>query len=203
MEADDLVGAKELDTGMASERNQGRFGVTVQKSWLFGIAGGCFGVAAGRWLSGGTGALRRRVLLVVAAVLCAAADPCSCRGWGSYRGAASCRWQWWRQTGALLAVAVALQFSSPAASTLPAAAWRSRIMSLHTRWVLPLAGLTMGIYLVHPWVHARMRDQVWPWLDLPPQTLNTATLPLLLPLVWGLSALLVALLRRTPARSVL
>ncbi|MEM9915273.1 MAG: acyltransferase [Planctomycetota bacterium] len=111
------------------------YGWTVRKSWLFGTASVCLGIAVGRALSLSPrgGVAPRRILLAASAVL-----------FGLYfvwdrlenpiiHGHAI--WQWWRQMLALLLVAVAVQFTGKT----PA-------------WLMRVAILTMGIYLLHGWV---------------------------------------------------
>ncbi len=112
------------------------YGWTVRKSWLFGTASVCLGVALGRTLalSAGGSATPRRWLLTGAAGL-----------WALYYVWANAEnnpvihghaiWQWWRQMFALLLVAVAVQFTGKT----PA-------------WLMRVAVLTMGIYLLHGWI---------------------------------------------------
>ena len=176
---------------------------TLWKSWLFGVAGVCFGVAVGRCL-GGPSAWPRRLVLLVALALCGMYWLFAHIGWPSSSG--SLPWQWWRQTGALLAVAVAVQVAvhhRPPGERTP---WRDRLFSGPVWSGVRVAGLlTMGVYLLHPWVHSRLRDHLLPLL--PPGLMDRAadgTRPMAyVALVWAVTAGAVVLLRRTPVRRVL
>lgn len=167
------------------------YGWVVRKSWLFGTASVCLGLAVGRTLSITGKAWPRRALLAFAAVFFGLTflwDGLD--GSGPVHGHAV--WQWWRQALALLCVAAALQWTGQT-----------------PRWVMKIAILTMGIYLLHGWVAARighlfgiLYDQpVWKLLWPIGSVYHNPYGKLVV--VWLVTAALVALLRRTPARHVL
>jgi surface polysaccharide O-acyltransferase-like enzyme len=168
------------------------FGWTVRKSWLFGTASVCLGVALGRTLSLTHSARTRRGLLVGAAVLFALSFVWNAWQDGPIHGNAI--WQWWRQAAAFFAVALAVQFTG---KTSPR--------------VMQLALLTMGIYLLHGWVHARLYHDLLPrlfhheaaWDVLWPIGKVAYNFFGHIAIVWTLTALLVWWLRKTPLRRVL
>lgn len=162
------------------------YGWTVRKSWLFGTASVCLGVAVGRTLSVSTRASPRRWLLAGALglfllyfVWAHAENP-------PIHGHAV--WQWWRQCFALLLVALAVQFTGPT----PA-------------WLMRVAVLTMGIYLLHDWTARRLGELLgllydttawrvlWPIGGVMHHPIGKVAV------VWLLTAALVALLRRSAA----
>jgi len=159
------------------------WGWVVRKSWLFGLASVALGVVVGRTLACERSAWPRRALFAAA---------CAALGlyflWERYphgpiHGQAV--WQWWRQAGAFGLVALAVQFTGKT----PA-------------WLMRIAVLTMGIYLLHPWIDARInlvlsllrgttaRD--WLWRVDPVWHHYWGRLVI----IWLLTAGLVALLRR-------
>jgi len=163
------------------------YGWTVRKSWLFGTASVCLGVALGRTLSLSVGrpAAPRRWLLVGAAALVGLYEV-----WSSFgnnpliHGHAI--WQWWRQMFALLLVAAAVQFTG----RTPA-------------WLIRVAVLTMGVYLLHGWVSSRLGhllgtlseqpiwQVLWPIGSIMQQPIGKVAV------IWLLTALIVAVLRRS------
>jgi surface polysaccharide O-acyltransferase-like enzyme len=167
------------------------FGWMVRKSWLFGTASVCLGVVVGRTLSLNSAGARRWLLLTAAGSL----------GlywvWAHVPGgpiAGHAVWQWWRQAIAFFCVAAAVQW-----------------VGQTPVWLMRVALLTMGIYLLHGWVHARVYHQLLPWL-----TDRPAMWDILWPLgevayhslgriglTWLITALLVLLLRRTAVGRVL
>ena len=181
-------GPMTMDSKQYTER-AALFGWMVRKSWLFGTASICLGVAVGRVLSLSESSKPRRLLLGAAAGL-----------FGLYfvwdrthvliDGHAV--WQWWRQCFALLLIAVAVQFTGPT-----------------PRWLMRIAILTMGIYILHGWVASRLGmvlghlyelsiwQLIWPIGSVMHNRFGK------LAVVWLVTAGLVALLRRTPARRVL
>lgn len=180
-----IYGPLSMDSEIYAER-AAFYGWTVRKSWLFGSASVCLGIAVGRTLSLHDSATPRRVLLIAAAV-----------GLGLYflwsrqmpgapiQGHAI--WLWWRQFAALLAVAVAVQFTG---STPP--------------WITRVAVLTMGIYLLHGFVASRLGDLLGSLYNTPAWSSflwpigSVLHHPLgKLSLVWLLTAGLVAVLRRS------
>ena len=193
------------------------FGHTVMKSWLFGLAGVGFGVAVGRSLSLPGPGVTRWVMLPLATLGCVL-------GWTLTSGAGAWlawsdewSWQWWRQTGALVLVLLALQITTRPRQTrkMPRESADARAISTPSnpvaqtsaagRWLRGAGTLTMGIYLLHPWVHARLRDHLLPrlpdsWFGIDVDGTRPLTYAVL---VWTLTAALVLLLRQTPLRRVL
>ncbi|MEO1235184.1 MAG: acyltransferase family protein [Planctomycetota bacterium] len=190
----DHVGAVQgfaVDSPVYAER-AARWAWLTQKSWLFGLASAALGVVVGRTLAASTtaGSARpRRILLVAAAAACglyvywAARDRGALPGWPDpIHGHAI--WQWWRQSAALLAVALAVQLTG----RTPA-------------WLYRLALTTLGIYLVHGWVNVTLLpplDRTVPYFAEATQTFHGRVA-----VVWTLSLVLVILLRRTLVRRVL
>ncbi|MEO0515500.1 MAG: acyltransferase [Planctomycetota bacterium] len=163
------------------------YGWTVRKSWLFGTASVCLGVALGRTLSlsvGGSAAPRRWLFAGALAL------------WGLYvvwahfennpliHGHAI--WQWWRQMFALLLVAAAVQFTGQT----PA-------------WLMRIAVLTMGIYLLHGWVGSRLGHLLGTLYEQPVWQILWPIGSVMhnrfgkIAVIWLLTALLVVLLRRS------
>lgn len=161
------------------------FGWMVRKSWLFGTASVALGVALGRTLSLSArgSAAPRRWLLGGAAVLFAMYFMWAHADTPIIHGHAI--WQWWRQCAALLAIAVAVQFTGPT----PA-------------WLMRIAILTMGIYLLHGWVGSRLGQLlgtlyelsiwqfIWPLGSVMHHRIGKVLV------IWSVTALLVMLLRR-------
>ncbi|MEM1107246.1 MAG: acyltransferase [Planctomycetota bacterium] len=165
------------------------FGWMVRKSWLFGTASVCLGVAVGRTLSL-SAASRRRLFspqrwLLIGAVLLVGLHFV----WDRYQNNPLVHghaiWQWWRQTWALLLVAAAMQFTGNT-----------------PKWLMRIAVLTMGVYLLHGWVNLRI-DQglrllydTSVWRVLWPIGNVTENYYGRISSVWLLTLLFVALLRR-------
>ena len=168
------------------------FSWTVRKSWLFASASVCLGVALGRTLSLSGSPAARRIILAAATVIFAASFVWEYWPTGPIHGHAV--WQWWRQAAAFFAVAIAIQYTGKT----PA-------------WITRVAVLTMGIYLLHSWCDARVYGSILPRLwrmewpvDLGPTMRSIAYSQVgRLTLIWLVTALLVTLLRRTPARLIL
>lgn len=172
------------------------FGLTVQKSWLFGITSTCFGLAVGRMLSVSVGRRWRLSLAAVAGLLCAGLWWMPVLVPSVWMG--QLPWQWWRQTGALAAVTAALLIARPKSPNHRQTAGKTTQKVVHA-----IATLTMGIYLLHPWVHGQLRgfDSWWPAenrADLSPLNFYVYTF-----VVWTTTAALVWVLRKTWVRAVL
>lgn len=164
------------------------YGWTVRKSWLFGTASLCLGVALGRTLSLSVGgsATPRRWLLGGAVVMFGLFFVWAHVDNPIIHGHAI--WQWWRQMFALLLVAVAVQFTGKT----PA-------------WLMRIAVLTMGIYLLHGWVASQwgnfcqllygtiIWDTIWRVDYLMENRYGKVAV------IWLATALLVVLLRRSSA----
>ncbi|MEM7627698.1 MAG: acyltransferase [Planctomycetota bacterium] len=165
------------------------YGWMVRKSWLFGTASVCFGVALGRTLSLTGSATPRRLFLGVALGMFGLYFLWA-GGHGRVDGHAI--WQWWRQCFALLLVAIAVQYVG---GTPP--------------WLMRIAVLTMGIYILHGWVNSRLGTLLGLLYDLPVWQIIWPIGSVMhhrfgkLAVVWLLTATLVALLRRTRAKHVL
>ncbi|MEM9420546.1 MAG: acyltransferase [Planctomycetota bacterium] len=168
------------------------YGWTVQKSWLFGTASLFLGIALGRILSlSASGkAMPRRWLLLGAGGLFGLSFV-----WANFDNPVihgNAIWQWWRQMCAFAAIALAVQVTGKT----PA-------------WLMRIAVLTMGIYLLHGWVGARFmhllgvlyKTPAWQILWPIGSVMNNRYAKVAV--VWLLAALVVMLLRRTKVRHVL
>jgi len=162
------------------------WGWVIRKSWLFGVASVCIGVAVGRVLSLDTSTRPRRWLLVAAAALLVLYPLWLYADNPLVHGHAI--WQWWRQCFALFLVALAVQFTG----RTPA-------------WLMRIALLTMGIYILHGWLHSRLNHLLASLRDQPIWDVLWRVDPVLhnywgrLIVVWVLTALLVLLLRQIGA----
>jgi len=159
------------------------YGWVVRKSWLFGTASVCLGVAVGRTLSLSRSTTPRRGLFVGSVLLFAMYFV-----WDRFETPIHSHaiWQWWRQFFALLCVAAAVQFTG----RTPA-------------WLMRIAVLTMGIYLLHGWVGSRLGHAlnhlydvsiwrfIWPLGSLMQNRYGKVAV------IWLCTAALVALLRRS------
>lgn len=183
-----VYGPLSMDSKIYSER-AAEFGWMVRKSWLFGTASICFGVALGRTLSLTESAKPRRLLLLVAALLYSLYFVWD-RTHTPIDGHAI--WQWWRQCLALLLVAAAVQFTGKTPG-----------------WLMRIAILIMGIYILHGWVSSRLGTLLGLLYDMPVWQFIWPIGSVMhnrfgkLAVVWLVTAVLVALLRRTPVRRVL
>lgn len=185
-DAADLYGPLRMTSDDYVERAT-LYGWTVRKSWLFGTASVCLGIALGRTLSlaiDGNAAPRRWLLGGAAAMF----------GlyyvWNAFENNPLIHghaiWQWWRQMFALLLVAVAVQFTGKT----PA-------------WLMRIAVLTMGIYLLHGWVGSRLgqllgalhEEPIWQLLWPIGSVMHNRFGKVAV--IWLLTALFVWLLRRS------
>ncbi|MBB6431566.1 acyltransferase [Algisphaera agarilytica] len=172
------------------------YGWTVRKSWLFGTASVFLGIALGRTLSlsvtpeGRSNPAPRQWLLAGALAMFGLYYVWKCFDNPIIHGHAI--WQWWRQAFAFLAVALAVQVTGKT----PA-------------WLMRIAILTMGIYLLHGWVGSRFGQllgalyETAAWKVLFPVGIVMHNRFGKLAVIWLLTALLVMLLRRTKAKQVL
>jgi surface polysaccharide O-acyltransferase-like enzyme len=161
-------------------------GSALARSWLFGSASVLFGIAIGRSLSMDRATLMRRLILLlsIAGFIIALIIP-TIDGLQS-----NAEWQWTRQSAALLLIAIALQF-----------------IGRTPRPVTLVATLTMGIYLIHPWVQGRIYKSLLPRIDdkVSPQFIELMNYPAIkIAAIWLVSASLVWLLRKwKPIRHVM
>ncbi|MEM6458405.1 MAG: hypothetical protein AAF710_03330, partial [Planctomycetota bacterium] len=166
------------------------WGWTVVKSWLFGVASVGCGVALGRALAwearrgGSRGWVSPRRGVLGVALLAVGVYGVSAWVGGVPGVSGQVWWQWWRAFGALVLVAAAVQVTGRTPG-----------------WLAGVSGWTLGIYVLHGWVNVRVVPVMDRWV---PWFAEVSTRPggrVLV--VWGLTAALVAALRRTPVRRAL